>query len=155
MQRLVWKYASGAEIEAGRLRRSIMSYIRRHGTPLSDFGGAELICGELIANAVRHAPGHVTVALDWSQDAPTVTIAEVGPPFSIVQPLPADALAETGRGLFIVRSLARKIELDSRPWDGTKITVELPVHKRAGDERDPPRRDRNPGGGRLTPNCGL
>lgn len=155
MQRLVWEYASGAQIEAGRLRRRIMSFVRRHGTPLSDFGGAELICGELIANAVRHAPGHVTVSLDWTDDAPTVTIADDGPAFSIVRPLPADALAETGRGLFIVRSLARKIELDSLPTFGTKITVELPVHKRTGEARLPTRHDRNPGGGRLTPNCGL
>ena len=153
MQRLVWEYASGAQIDAGRLRRCIMSFVRRHGTPLSDFGGAELICGELIANAVRHAPGHVTVSLDWTDDAPTVTIADEGPAFSIVRPLP-DALAETGRGLFIVRSLARKIELDSFPAFGTKITVELPVHRRAGGAR-PMSRERNPGGGRLTPNCGL
>jgi anti-sigma regulatory factor (Ser/Thr protein kinase) len=147
MPRLVWEYASGREIEAGRLRRRIMSVVRRHGGPLSDFSGAELICGELIANAVRHAPGHVTVCLDWSRDAPTVTIADDGPAFSIVRPLPGDVLAETGRGLFIVRSLARKIEFDLLPSDGAKITVELPVHKRAGK--------RNPARGRLTPKRGL
>ena len=142
MGRLVWKYESGAQIEAGRLRRRVMSYIRRYGAPRSDFGGAELICGELIANAVRHAPGHVTVELDWSGDAPTLTIADDGPAFPIARTLPVDALAETGRGLFIVRSLARKIELDSLPSEGTKITVELPVHKR------------NPRWRRLTPEHG-
>jgi anti-sigma regulatory factor (Ser/Thr protein kinase) len=128
MVRIVWEYDSGAEIH-GRLRRRLMSFMRRYGAPRSDFGGAELICGELIANAVRHAPGHVTVELEWSGDAPTLTIADGGPPFPIAPGLPPDALAETGRGLFIVRSLARKVELDSQPSDGTKITVELPVYR--------------------------
>jgi len=127
---MVWEYASGAEIEAGRLRRQIMAFVRRYGAPVSDFGGAELICGELIANAVRHAPGHVTVALDWASESPTVSVADEGAPFSIARALP-EPLAETGRGLFIVRSLARKIQLDAVPTDGTKITVELPVVARA------------------------
>lgn len=135
MVRQVWEFASGSEIEAGRLRRRIVSVVRRYGAPRSDFGGAELICGELIANAVRHAPGHITVSLDWNDDAPVVTVADDGPGFPIARTLPADVLAETGRGLFIVRSLARKIELDSLPSDGTKIAVELPVHKRRNTSR--------------------
>jgi len=128
---MVWEYASGAEIEAGWLRRQIMAYVRRYGAPVSDFGGAELICGELIANAVRHAPGHVTVALDWASESPTVSVADEGAPFSIACALPAEPLSETGRGLFIVRSLARRVQLAAIPTDGTKITVELPVFARA------------------------
>jgi anti-sigma regulatory factor (Ser/Thr protein kinase) len=127
MTRMVWEFASGHDIEAGRLRRQIMAAVRRYATPLSDFGGAELICGELLANAVRHSPGHVTIALDWLSESPTVSVADEGQVFPIVRPLP-DPLAETGRGLFIISSLARRIQLDALPTDGTKISVELPVY---------------------------
>ena len=126
MLRQVWEFASGHDIEAGRLRRQIMATIRRYAAPLSDFGGAELICGELLANAVRHSPGHVTIALDWPTEFPTMSVVGEGRPFPIVLPLP-DLFAETGRGLYIISSLARKIRLDTVPRDGTKITVELPV----------------------------
>lgn len=131
MLRQVWEFASGHDIEAGRLRRQIMATIRRYAAPVSDFGGAELICGELLANAVRHSPGHVTIALDWPTESPTMSVVDEGRPFPIVRPLP-DVLAETGRGLYIISSLARKIRLDTVSRDGTKITVELPVFAAPG-----------------------
>ena len=128
MLRQVWEFASGHDIEAGRLRRQIMATIRQYGTPVSDFGGAELICGELLANAVRHSPGHVTIALDWPSESPTVTVADnARHPYPLARSLP-DALAETGRGLYIIASLARQVRLDTIPSDGTTITVELPVY---------------------------
>jgi anti-sigma regulatory factor (Ser/Thr protein kinase) len=132
MMRQVWEFASGHDIEAGRLRRQIMATIRRHGAPVSDFGGAELICGELLANAVRHSPGHVTIALDWRSESPTMSVVDEGRAFPISHPLP-DGLAETGRGLYIISSLARKIRLDAVPSDRTTITVELPVFAAAGE----------------------
>lgn len=122
-----WAFDSSSEIDAHRLRREFMELLRKNGT--GDFDAAELIYGELIGNAVRHAPGRITVRLDWRDDTPSLTVHDEGASFGEVTTLPDDPMSESGRGLYIVKQLACDLHIDDITADGSKITAVLPVHR--------------------------
>ena len=104
-----------------------MALLRNQGT--GDFDAAELICGELIGNAVRHAPGRITVQLDWRDDTPSLTVHDQGASFVEAATLPDDPMAESGRGLYIVKQLACDLHIYDVAADGSKVTAVLPVHR--------------------------
>lgn len=122
-----WAFDSSSEVDAHRLRREFMELLRKNGT--GDFDAAELIYGELIGNAVRHAPGRITVRLDWRDDAPSLTVHDQGASFADVATLPDDPMAESGRGLYIVKQLACDLHIDDIAADGSTVTAVLPVHR--------------------------
>lgn len=124
---MIWEFRSTEEIDATGLRRDLMRQIERISTAESDLPAAELICGELIGNVIRHAPGPVTLTLACGAEFPTLTVCDHGPAFAVVADLPEDPLAERGRGLFIVRCLARSLQMDSAGSDEMVVRVELPV----------------------------
>ncbi len=73
-----------------------------------DLPAAELVFGELVGNAVRHAPGLVDVALSWDDAAtPVLHVIDDGPGYVPRSGLPPDD-AESGRGLYIVAQLSRE-----------------------------------------------
>ena len=56
---------------ASVLRKDIAGYVRRHAQEGSDILGAELICAELINNAIENSDSPVWVSLDWGRDDPS------------------------------------------------------------------------------------
>lgn len=122
-----WAFDSSSEIDAHRLRREFMALLRRDAS--GDFDAAELIYGELIGNAVRHAPGRITVRLDWPSDEPALTVHDEGASFVPKTTLPDDPLSESGRGLFIVKQLASSLRIRDIEADGSKVVAVLPVHR--------------------------
>jgi anti-sigma regulatory factor (Ser/Thr protein kinase) len=66
--------------------------------------------------------------VDWSDAAPVVTVVDTGPGLEkFVALLPDDELAEDGRGLFLVKTLANEVRVESDQGYGTKMTVVLPI----------------------------
>lgn len=75
-------YLNGDDAQAlGALRRELVAYLRRHGEADSDLDSAELVVGEAVGNAVRHAGGPVWVSLSWREVSPTLTVRDLGPGF--------------------------------------------------------------------------
>jgi integral membrane sensor domain MASE1/anti-sigma regulatory factor (Ser/Thr protein kinase) len=125
-----WSYDSRNSQDAHSLRREIADFIRFFAPNEEELFGAELIIGEALANTVEHAPGSVSVNIDWTDTHPVVTISDAGPGLSrFVATLPADALNENGRGLFLIASLARDVKIESRPGMGTKMRIVLPTRR--------------------------
>jgi len=124
-----WKFDSASEMDAHRLRREFMELLHARGA--GDFDAAELVYGELIGNAVRHAPGRITVRLAWDGDCPTLVVHDEGRSFQPKIALPYDPLAESGRGLFIVRTLALDFRVEDVVGDGSRVIARLPVHRAA------------------------
>lgn len=122
-----WAFDTSNEIDAHRLRREFIELLRKEGT--GDFDAAELIYGELIGNVVRHAPGRVTVSLDWHKDALALTVHDEGGTFDPRLALPDDPLSESGRGLFIVKQLACELRFRDIRDNGSKVIAILPVHR--------------------------
>ena len=109
------------------MRRALRDLFVCFGASDSDFDGAELIVGELLGNAVRYAPGPVTVHLSWADDEAVFTIHDRGPGFNPRMELPPD-LGTSGRGLYIVKKLARNVTVSCSPA-GSTVTATLPVRK--------------------------
>ncbi|MGD0471642.1 MAG: ATP-binding protein [Candidatus Velthaea sp.] len=124
-----WHFKSVGDIYPSAMQGELMELLRREGAADSDFASAELICVELIGNLIRHAHGPVTIRLDWGGEFPKLSVSDakryVAPPVC----LPADPLAESGRGLFIIKSLARDLSLPGAAEAGSTTCATLPVRR--------------------------
>ncbi len=122
------------------LRQEFRRFLDRHASEGSDVAGAELALEEMVANTVRHGGGHGWVRVDWPDDL-IVTVYDLGESFTFEgASLPDDALAEGGRGLFIVSSIASSLEVEARRCGGTAVRVAIPISRAASPSLDPPRR---------------
>lgn len=97
----------------GTARRFVADCIRRWGL-LDHADDALLVCDELVTNALRHARGPITLVVGRRSDRLVVHVEDDSP----YPPEPAAAvagtLADSGRGLLLVDTLAAD-------W-GTKTT---------------------------------
>ncbi|PJE99627.1 ATP-binding protein [Streptomyces carminius] len=83
-----------------------------------------LVVSELVTNAVRHAPGPLTLCLAPAPDGVQITVRDGSP--DPPRPRPSDLNGGTGGfGWSIVRRLAHRVEVLPRP-DGKEIHVFLP-----------------------------
>jgi anti-sigma regulatory factor (Ser/Thr protein kinase) len=92
---------------------------------------AEIVAGELIGNAVRHAPGNVTVIGDASGSTPVLHVIDEGPGFEFNPRLPADAMSDGGRGLFIINALVEEMSI-ARRTDAPGSHARVVLRKVAG-----------------------
>lgn len=124
---LAWRFHCDDPESARSARASFVEYLGRRGVKDEALAGAELVFGELLANAVRHAPGPIDISLSWEDLVPVLTVSDRGP--GIREPagakLPDDVLAQGGRGLFLVRALAGDPSISQRSESGTEIAVPL------------------------------
>lgn len=100
------------------------------GISRDDLQSCELIFAELIGNCVRHAPGALSLALEYDGEAHLHVIDE-GPGFDYDPKLPIDIWSETGRGLFLITMLSESVEVKPLPGRGSHISVVLPIHSEA------------------------
>jgi integral membrane sensor domain MASE1/anti-sigma regulatory factor (Ser/Thr protein kinase) len=126
-----WSFHSSHAYSAHNARHEVMRFIQELADSDEELFTAELIVGEILANTVEHAPGLVSMEIDWSDSAPIVTVVDTGPGLErFAVHLPEDALTEDGRGLYLVQTLARDVCIESDRGYGTKMTVTLPIERR-------------------------
>ena len=117
-------------IDALRMRAALRAFFVAEADDASDVDGAVLVFGELVANVVRHAPGAISVRIEWPTSGPAMLyVDDWGPGVSSVQ-TSGDPMRESGRGIEIVRALARHLHIASAPIGGTHVSVALPVDRR-------------------------
>ncbi len=128
-----WRFHSSDAHSAHMVRSELMAFLNLHITDTAAVFESELIIGELLANVVEHAPGLVEIHLDWcSSIYPAVRFRDSGPGFCIADALrPADAMCEDGRGLFLIRTLAKFFSAIYLPERGAEVLVVLPVERAA------------------------
>jgi anti-sigma regulatory factor (Ser/Thr protein kinase) len=150
-----WFVGDGQHDVAALVRREIADHLDRHAAAGSDVAGAELVCSELITNAIRHA-GPTWVSLSWFDAAPTLSVADLGPGFDLSAIPPAPPESVSGRGLQIARAVAVELEARHRRGGGAVVSAVLPVTRPVPVHLDPPRRrhaglpeldEARPGGG--------
>lgn len=125
-----WRFHSSHAQSAYAARHELTGFLRQHAAHECDLYNTELILGELLANTVEHAPGLVEVRIDWTADRPILRLRDSGPGLAeLVTALPSEALAEDGRGLFLIRMFAERFEMQAAPGFGTEFIVELPIHR--------------------------
>ncbi len=124
-----WEFASTDDIYPSGMHAEIMQTLHAEGAADSDFDAAELIYGELIGNLIRHARGNVTIRLDWNDEFPTLSVSDQQRYAVPAIGLPSDPLAESGRGLFIIKTLAREFKLIDSDGCGSAACAILPVRR--------------------------
>lgn len=97
-----------------------------------DLGICGVIFAELVGNAVRHAPGALSVSLEFRGEEAVLHVIDKGPGFHYDPALPQTLWAESGRGLFLVSRLAREVRVDRLPGPGSHVAVTLPVRCKTG-----------------------
>lgn len=118
------------------LRHEIMTFLRTHTDPAGDLASAELVVAELLSNAVAHGPERARVSLRWDGDHPVLTVADVGRAArgagrgpALPADLPADPLADGGRGLYIAEQLSRRLDVQARAT-GSAVSATLNLTRR-------------------------
>ncbi len=76
-----WTFETENALAAQDARSEFISYLRDHIDDDAAIDQAELVFGELMGNVVRHAPGPVSVYVDWCGKDPGVHVSVRGPAF--------------------------------------------------------------------------
>lgn len=92
-----------------------------------DVSTCGVIFAELIGNAVRHAPGPLSVSLEFRGKDVALHVIDKGPGFEYQPTLPTNVWDECGRGLYLVSMLARDVQVERIPGLGSHISVTLPI----------------------------
>jgi anti-sigma regulatory factor (Ser/Thr protein kinase) len=119
---------NAADHDAARVARKAATATLRALTPSPDaLADAELIIGELLANAARHANGPVCLELSARSGAAEVSVHDTSPEFAVDVRRPVDDFSESGRGLLIISELARRITVVPLAGIGKCVTVTLDI----------------------------
>ena len=121
-----WVVPVADQHAAREARRDIVAVLQHRGATESDTGLTELVFSELLGNVVRHCTEEVEFALDISGDVPILHALDRGPGFTYNARLPKDIMSDSGRGLFIVRSLVTDLNIARRADGGSHARVVLP-----------------------------
>jgi sodium/proline symporter len=129
-----WRFQSDDASGADDSRFAFASHLRRRIADDAAIAAAELVFGELIGNVVRHAPGPIEIELAWRGGTPLLIVRDRGPQFTLSDAsLPADPLAEGGRGLYLVEQFASMPVVMPRFGGGNEVIVALPVAEAVND----------------------
>ena len=124
-----WDVADPAAAYA--LKGSVLAALRE----LADFTveqeeNLHVIFTELVGNAVRHAPGALSISISDADGKVCLHVIDEGPGFNRRPALPRDIWAESGRGLFLISELAEKLTVEHLAGFGSYIRVELRLQAR-------------------------
>ena len=114
-----WTFNSGDVARATNARRECLVRLRAVGFNVEELHAAELVYGELIGNAYRHARGAVEVILDVSGTVAVLHVLDSGSGFEFRPRLPVDLMAERGRGLYLVKAFADEFSMQRRRTGGS------------------------------------
>ena len=120
-----WHFAVCDQEAARAARNAIVALLAGRGATDRDTGLTELI-SELLGNVVRHCNDEAEFALDLSGEVPILHALDRGPGFTYNARLPIDLMSDSGRGLFIVRSLVSDLNITPRPDGGSHARAVMP-----------------------------
>lgn len=119
-----WHFEAICGSEALAARGSFAQFLQRLGVGQWDCYCAQMVFGELVGNAARHAPGPIDVMVHV--DTPRIVILEIrdtGRAFNLsVRPPPWQS--ESGRGLYIVSLLTTHLRAENAGF-GNKVSALL------------------------------
>lgn len=123
-----WGFCCSDARRALAYRREYALFLRSVASPDSDFFGAEVIFGELVANVIRHSSGPIEVRVEC-RDEIVLNVGDKNDAGTELAVPPFDPNAEGGRGLYLVKTLGRGLRV--RPLGrGKEIEVVLPLLRR-------------------------
>jgi PAS domain S-box-containing protein len=118
-----WTIDPRDPVATNAVRGELVAALRADCHDESELPFAELILAELVANLTRYAPGNADLVLECVGSRSVLHVLDAGPGFTFVAKLPNDVFAESGRGLFLVASLARDFSVSRRHGGGSHARV--------------------------------
>ncbi|MFE2263920.1 ATP-binding protein [Streptomyces griseosporeus] len=106
-------------------RRCVVAVLARWGLPPATCEAAELVVGELAANAAEHGRHDMTIRLCADAGVLWISVTDSGAPVSPPAPRTPDS-EEHGRGLAIVEFLASQLRVRQGPG-GRQVDAALTV----------------------------
>lgn len=136
-----WQFEAADARAAYAMRGEFFSMLRDAGVrEKDDLATCGLIFSELVGNAVRYAPGPLSVSLEFRGGDIVLHVIDKGPGFAFEPSLPANIWSENGRGLYLVSMLAGAVQVERLPGLGTHVAATLPVHAKTDATRERQRR---------------
>ncbi len=139
-----WRFDPRDRARAHDVRDTLLEAIAQN-QPAIDVATAQFVFGELVGNAVRHAPGDVEVELAWTPDgSPALTVTDDGPGFRGDD---GAAVARRGIGPRAVprRAACARADRDAAPGP-RRVRARRAAHSRASDRAERARREQRPHG---------
>jgi serine phosphatase RsbU (regulator of sigma subunit)/CHASE3 domain sensor protein/anti-sigma regulatory factor (Ser/Thr protein kinase) len=124
--RQVWTIDARDEQSVYRVKRALLWQLGGFAPSAQEFGAVEAILGELLSNVARHTPGPANVTLARNSRHFLLEVDDEGPPFVLNGSVAPDLLAESGRGMFLIRAFARDVHVERRA-SGNRVSVVLPM----------------------------
>lgn len=126
---MCWTLNANDPQAARSARKAATAALAAHAQSQDVLGSAELVIGELLSNAARHADGHVCLELGIDGGHAQISVHDTSPEFALDFHRPPDEFSENGRGLFIISELARRVSVSPVDGFGKRVTVtlDLPV----------------------------
>jgi anti-sigma regulatory factor (Ser/Thr protein kinase) len=124
-----WTLDACDAISARAARKEATAALAAYTNVRDVLAAAELIIGELLSNAARHADGKVCLELGRVDGHAEISVHDSSTAFALEIAEPANQLAESGRGLYIISKLARRIDVEPFTGVGKRVSValDLPV----------------------------
>jgi anti-sigma regulatory factor (Ser/Thr protein kinase) len=119
------KFDSADAFVARKARNDFTALLSPEQFSAVDVANAEIVFGELCGNVARYAPGVVDVIVDFSGQQTVLHVLDRGVGFRHLSRLPADPLAEQGRGLFIIASMTAEFTVTQRVGGGSHARAVL------------------------------
>lgn len=128
-ENMCWSLDANDAQQARAIRKAATAALRAHTEDDDSLSAAELVIGELLSNAARHADGHVCLELARSEGHAQISVHDTAASFALDFKRPPDEFSEHGRGLFIISELARKVSVTPLSGMGKRVavTLDLPV----------------------------
>jgi serine phosphatase RsbU (regulator of sigma subunit)/anti-sigma regulatory factor (Ser/Thr protein kinase) len=124
-----WGFDVGDSSAAYVIKRDLLRSIAKTSEARErELNACEVILSELIGNAVRHAPGPLSLSLSVEGEDLFLHMIDEGPGFDLNPRLPDDLWSEGGRGLFLIAELSHGMVVSRLPGYGSYVRVRLPVH---------------------------
>lgn len=123
---VTWRFDTSDAAVAQAARRDFARRLADSGAGDDAVSRAELVFGEMLSNAARHAPGPVRVSATIDAAGCTLEVRDFGPGFRTARRSRSEELAESGRGLHLIRGFAREVRLENEVDGGARVLAELP-----------------------------
>lgn len=118
-----WRFDPRWSDAAARVADELRDASLRVGFPPARLVDLELVAAELIANAIRYAPGTVELILEHRAGRVVLHLLDKGPGYAVNPRLPSDLYSESGRGLFLVTQFSDGFAVERRPGRGSHARI--------------------------------
>lgn len=127
-----WRFHSSDPYTAHSFRHELIAFIQNKWNDEAMIFNAEIVIGEILANTVEHAPGIVDITLRTSNDTLFLTVSDEGEYHGNPSGVLPDSLDESGRGLYLVRTLASDFRFEVGENKRKSLHVVLSGNKELG-----------------------